>query len=301
MKNKKRLFCVLSFILALLMTAMSIVGCGDDNPSKTEEDLYLNNPNRGALQQVLNGKTLSILGDSISTFGGVSNATSVNDTLGTNDVYYWDGSYNDAELSWWLPINLNQTWWKQTADYANMRVLVNNSNSGSSVTDIRTNRVPGYIRCNQLHSNVGEVENPDIIAVFMGTNDYLSNCPCDESVNSSVYQMVKEDGFTPRATNFVEACTFMFDQIATKYQNAKVFVFTLPQMSEPNHTSRRNINKILGELATHYGAEMVQLADTALDDYNKYTADGIHPNTKGMDIMTEQFIKALERVYLPIA
>lgn len=34
------------------------------------------------------GKTLSILGDSISTMSGVSNDTSANSTIGKNSVYY---------------------------------------------------------------------------------------------------------------------------------------------------------------------------------------------------------------------
>lgn len=292
MKGKRKILCALSLILVLLMASFSfaVVGCGEDQTPPPSGNLYLNNPNRDALKEVLQGKRLSILGDSISTYEDVSNSTSINDTLGTNDVWYRSGQ-----------LKLADTWWKQTIDYAGMQLLVNNANSGSSVTDIRTNRVPGYIRCDQLHSNVGERVNPDIIAVYMGTNDYLSNCPCDESVDSTVYDRVTTNGFTPGATDFVDACALMMYKMTEEYPEAKIFVFTVPQMSVDNPTSRNNINGVLRELSANFGAEVVELAETDLDEYAKYTADGIHPTALGMDVMTERFISALERVYLPIA
>ena len=37
------------------------------------------------------GRTVSILGDSISTYGGVSNNTEYNPTIGNNEVFYENG------------------------------------------------------------------------------------------------------------------------------------------------------------------------------------------------------------------
>ncbi len=44
-----------------------------------------------AVKEILTGKKLSILGDSISTFAGWSNNTEVNPSLGSNALYYPNG------------------------------------------------------------------------------------------------------------------------------------------------------------------------------------------------------------------
>ena len=111
----------------------------------------------------LAGKTISILGDSISTFAGVSNDASVNPTLQGGAIYYNEGT---------LGISRKDTWWQQTVDALDLRLLVNNSWSGSCVLHTRSGTEGGYVRrCQQLH-NDKTGEEPDIIAVFLGTNDF---------------------------------------------------------------------------------------------------------------------------------
>jgi hypothetical protein len=60
----------------------------------------------------LEGKTISILGDSISTFAGVSNDPNVNETLAGSAVFYQDGT---------LGVSRKDTWWQQTADQLGMK------------------------------------------------------------------------------------------------------------------------------------------------------------------------------------
>ena len=119
----------------------------------------------------LEGKKLSILGDSISTYSGLSNnASTTNNTIGSNAVYYPKADIDAAD----------ETWWKQTADYTNMDVLVNNSWSGSRVLN---NNGAAYLeRCVQLHDNTGSNTgtNPDVIAVYIGINDFNAGLNCGE-------------------------------------------------------------------------------------------------------------------------
>ena len=68
------------------------------------------------------GKKVSILGDSISTYEGVSNNTAYNATIGENLVYYTEGLHG---------VSLHDTWWQQVIDTLDMELCVNNSWSGS--------------------------------------------------------------------------------------------------------------------------------------------------------------------------
>lgn len=74
----------------------------------------------GAAEQVttneFEGKTISILGDSISAFSGVSNSTAFNSTIESNAVYYSAGA---------LGVYRADTWWQQTVDVLAMELLVN--------------------------------------------------------------------------------------------------------------------------------------------------------------------------------
>ena len=49
------------------------------------------------------GKTVSILSASTSTYAGVSNNTAANSTIGKNDVYYTEGRHG---------VYLKDTWWQ---------------------------------------------------------------------------------------------------------------------------------------------------------------------------------------------
>ena len=108
------------------------------------------------------GKSISILGDSISTFAGVSNNPSYNPTLSGGAIYYNSGT---------LGVSRTDTWWQQTIDVLGMELLVNNSWSGSTVLHTRSGTAGAYVdRCVQLHNTEGE--EPDVIAIFLGTNDF---------------------------------------------------------------------------------------------------------------------------------
>ncbi len=73
------------------------------------------------------GKKVSILGDSISTFDGVSNNPEYNSTIGDNHAFYLDGS-----LAWGSGgMTLHDTWWQQVIDALGMELCVNNSYTGT--------------------------------------------------------------------------------------------------------------------------------------------------------------------------
>ena len=89
---------------------------------KAEEEA-VEDTKRQRLAAALKDKTVSILGDSISTFGGVSDNSQYPQTLNQNIGFY--------------PLNnvttRTETWWQQVTDALGMELGVNNSSDGSRI------------------------------------------------------------------------------------------------------------------------------------------------------------------------
>ena len=251
-----------------------------------------------AIQSHLAGKNLSILGDSISTYTGAHDATTTNSTLGNNAVWY----NTNSRLA-----SVDDTWWKQAADDSGMNVLVNNSWSGSTVMG-DDEQAGSNTRCVNLHDDTldgtqTENINPDVIAVYMGTNDVRFGKPCnviDAANEISYFNEIEEEGFVP--DTFDEAYALMMYKLTQKYNSADVYCFTIPEMQAITLDNYNNLrlayNYAIQKIARHYGCTLVDLANTDLSSANTaYTIDNngefVHPNAEGMDIMTDAFIDAL--------
>ncbi len=258
--------------------------------------------NKLNLNQFLEGKKISFLGDSITSYEGITNSTSVNDTL-RNYYTYYTSSGNVA---------VSDTWWQQTVDTWNMELLVNNSYSGSCTADGKSNasaHPTGIInawesRCVNLHDNTtsnnpnNAVINPDIIAVFMGTNDtWGQNAEgtwtkvTNSTFNDAFFARIEANGFVPAAASFDEAYALMIYKMTVAYPNADIFCLTIPLAST-------TFNNAIKAIAEHYGCGLVDLYDTELrTNKSAVTSDNVHPNATGMDIITDALSAAFEDFY----
>ena len=242
----------------------------------------------------LEGKTLSILGDSISTYTNVSNNTAYNATLGGSAVYYTAGR---------LGINQPDTWWQQTIDRLGMKLLVNNSWSGSCIYNTRSGAPGAYIdRSVQLHNTAGE--EPDIIAVYLGTNDfcnYKSTLGTATAIDYDTLISADGDGYvyaTPATA--LEAYAIILHKAAVRYPEAEIYCFTLlPQrLSDSDTALLEKFNRDILTVAAHYGAYGVDLYTQSGIRSNaffaNYVADNsLHPGPAGMDAITGCFISSL--------
>ena len=152
---------------------------------------------------MLKNKKLSILGDSISTYKGVSDDTSSNSTLIYNPYYYRD------------PLPLDKTYWRLVMEKFELTLCVNNSWSGGNLSG-RDNPNSGVNRANNLARDDGSI--PDIVIVFMGINDLGRKV--DVSVFSADYNRtlmtIKE-----RYPNTIVCCVNLPDRdIVMKKQTA---------------------------------------------------------------------------------
>lgn len=233
----------------------------------TEEE---KNARNAKLADALRGKKASFIGDSISTFEGYSNNVEYNATIGGNAVYYKNNKNGFSDV--------NETWWMQTVHAAGMELLVNNSWSGDRVT----NR--GVGRATQLHNNDGT--KPDVIVVYLGINDFRK-------------------GYSER--EFKTAYDKMIGGMKEAYPEADVYLCTLVYTSSlADHTVRprdvEKYNTAISEIAAKYQASVVDLYNgTGITWKNmaEHMCDKtLHPNYKGMDMISECVLTALAENYL---
>ena len=221
---------------------------------------------------VLKGKQLSILGDSISTFAGVSNDSS--EGLGDNAIYY------DTELT------QNDTYWQQILSKYDMNLCVNNSWSGSYVSKHAPNQnadkdsdgsvSSGMARANHLAKTDGTT--PDYILVYIGIND----------LNAGV-----------SADTIATAYNTMLDTITATYPSAKVFCVNMPNRNTGNSPVAYN-TAIKNAIDNHDNVYLIDLYSSEFSGatYQTNSLDNLHPNAIGMDYMTQIIIDGMKTVLL---
>ena len=217
---------------------------------------------------MLKGKRLSILGDSISTYCGVSNNARANATTVYNPYFYKE------------PFPLERTYWRIVMDRFGLELCVNNSWSGGNLSGF-DDSTSGVNRAAELMSDNGE--SPDLIIVFMGINDVGRNV--ELSVFSESYQKT-------------------LTTIRDKYPAAKVCCVNLPdrdiflkKRSELFNEAIRNAVESMGD-----GFFIADLYHSRLnnDFYYMNTLDGLHPDEDGMRIIAEIVEESIARYFASV-
>jgi lysophospholipase L1-like esterase len=244
----------------------------------------------GTLVSTYQGKHLSILGDSISTFEGY---------IPSGNVAYYSGS--NAGVS-----SVEDTWWKKTINALGMTLLVNNSWSGSTVsaTSLTDSKGACATRCQSLHSGT---LNPDVIIVYMGINDF----------NLQVAQGTwnGKSAVPTDTTTFREAYAIMLDRMITKYPLAEIWVGTLcsKERKSPYGFPSQNAdnvflsewNEAIREIARAFNVKVIEIAECGMKYHNMDTymgdftdkgdyVQGLHPNAAGHSLMANEVIRTLD-------
>jgi lysophospholipase L1-like esterase len=223
---------------------------------------------------IYNGKKLSILGDSISTFSGYIPEGNV--------TYYPQGTVQ----------SVSDTWWYKLYTALGMTLDVNNSWSGSRVTTTAGDDSAGCMtRC----ENLG---NPDVIIVYMGINDFNNEVALGTYDGTSA---LPND-----TTKFREAYSIMLNKILTKYQSAEVWVATLPQCERNGETGFPEVNgngvalvefnKAIKELAEAFGVKVLDHNKCGLTYQNMptFNPDNLHPNKYGHSLFANNDIRQMD-------
>lgn len=228
----------------------------------------------------LAGKRLSIMGDSLSTFDGWIPPAYV--------VFYpFNGEVSSVEDTWWMSL-ISDT---------GMELCANASSAGSiCVGDSTGVDNPKYgcsgYRIQELTGDHGEY--PDIILVYMGTNDLLVGTPLG---NNDGTKNVEEG----MITDFSDAYCLILDKLASAYPTALIFCCGLPQIGDwgtdqPFVTFENDLgltsadyNRCIEQIAEARGCPYINLYDCGIvpENMHEYVTDGVHFNPEGMKLIKE--------------
>lgn len=261
----------------------------EKTPENTEN---LEEPIEESEAEVVEGEnqekiTLSILGDSISTFDEWI-------PEGYLDFFPMSGEVTDV----------GQTWWKMLLDSTEMTLCVNGSSSGSTcVGDSTSGDNPQYgcsdYRIAGLTGEGGLL--PDVIVVYMGTNDLITSVPLgDNDGTRTVAEGVVE--------NFSDAYTLMLDKLASYYPETKIFCCTLAPVGDWG-TEQPFVTFVNGQGNTYveycdtirkiagtkgYPVIDLQNCGITMENMQQYITDGVHLKPEGMVLVHERVQNTLK-------
>lgn len=202
-------------------------------------------------------KSISILGDSYSTFQGYLQPD-------TNAVWYWD----NVEAMNTDVHHVRETWWHQFIKKNGYRLCINNSFSGSTICYSGYKTVgPDFTDYSDraFVTRLDKLGCPDIIFVFGGTNDSWAGSPIGEYKYSG---WTREDLFS-----FRPAMACLLEKMIDHYPNVKIY-FLL------NDDLRDEIDESVKAICSHYEVDLIELVDI-------HKING-HPSVKGMRQICEQ-------------
>ena len=215
----------------------------------------------------LEGLKISFLGDSISTF--YAEGSEMNSYYGgENEFFYprYSHSIKTVDLTWWCKLIKNN----------NMVLGVNNSWSGSQACGSGNSAGQSDYRINTINEN----GNPDIVIVYLGTNDL---------------------GSSRTISDLESAITNIINKINAKC-DTQIFLTTLgyTAYSGGSYTDANRVlyNAKLRELATKFECGIVPLDEYVVDDnYMIYLEDSLHYNAKGANLLSLIAEKAIKDYY----
>lgn len=232
------------------------------------------------------GRSLSILGDSISTYDGY---------IPEGCAVYYPASGMLTDVS--------QTWWMRLLDDTGMELCSNNSSSGSTcVGDSLDVGDPKYgcssSRISQLTGRQGT--SPDLIIVYMGTNDLLIGFPVGDNDGTRLV----EEGVIE---NFSDAYTLILDKLESDYPAAQVYCCTLAQVgtwgtkqpfemyTNKLELTAEDYSKQIQVIADNKGIPVIDLyhCGIEIDNLHEMTSDGVHLTPDGMECVEHAMLEAM--------
>lgn len=264
------------------------------------------------------GKTLSILGDSLSTFGG-NYAENDRGNKYADGVYTYPGNkvrYPQENLG---VTEVGQTYWHKVIEALGMKLLVNDSWAGSycswdGVTDNTdagdTQGPTRYAASPARIARLGEQGSPDVILVNIGTNDLLNGVPVGEIDDSNPVQLsaseIDDDALLPVDT-FAAAYRTMLIRLMFHYPEAKIICMTPSYSKALGDSALKTTDdycECIRQVCDLFGIPVIdtRLAGVSVFESTPDAADfpgevlkpdGIHYNPAGMELLADLVIRAM--------
>ena len=212
-------------------------------------------------------KKISILGDSFSTFEGIS--------IPKEASYYDMGRKLISGVT-----SISATWWGQVIEKFGAKLLVNNSISGSTVTWHPSYEIESYGCSDERTTSLSkEGIKPDIVMVYLGANDF------------GMGKLISSDDITDLSV-FENAYRAMLVKLKTNYPNAEIWCMTLARcigliLKDAKYPFSEYSN-IICKCAKENGCKIIDLYKN-VQSYE--TIDGFHPNSEGMKTIADAVIR----------
>ncbi|MBE6630003.1 MAG: hypothetical protein E7624_04050 [Ruminococcaceae bacterium] len=258
-----------------------------------------------AVKAAFAGKSFSLIGDSISTFSGVTNNGAINSTLPLNAVHYSIGT---------TVYDYTKTYWGKLSVDTGMDLCVINSWSGGKVYGTSSKDWKDNMLTRSYNLTTNDGKTPDLIFLYYAINDML-NSPSSVNPTSendytaalptgNLYQRLSNEsdtrttkeivaewfievkelaataGYNPADPSTIKpgqtficweaAYALSLQNILTRYENAEVFVLTL---AEANHNScnQPRLNKaniVLRALAEYFEVNVIDHVNSQVNKGN---------------------------------
>ena len=245
-------------------------------------------------------KLISILGDSLSTFGTATEEhTDPQDNYGgvwtyPNNLcrYPQDNLFTDVD----------KTWFKRLIDNFGFRLGINESWRGTTISNVRSD-IPPLSMQNRI-DHLGDNGIPDIIFIFGGTNDI-------NNANSSLGTFNTEDptGYTDEqvaalpTNTFADGVRTMLIRILKKYTTSKVIVI-LPYITTnaDKNTKLDLYLEVYKEACDYFGVSCIDLRRAGINMWNRttYLPDYLHVNEKGAEMLYEEISSFINNNFMSL-
>lgn len=275
----------------------------------------------------LEGRTISVLGDSISTYMGWSDSCPITDPSCTNRIGepYYGPVGSDCHST---DLLVTDTWWHKAATQLGAEILMSNAGNSTGLLhasypanagwDLYLKEMLAYKTRPYYLGADGKA--PDIIALYIGSND-VAKCKVSEfgsvgAVNFDQLIQKNRNGYTyAQPATVAEAYCILLHKISVTYPNAEVYCFTVVPNAGgkmANVTQRlapcHPFNAMVRGVAAHYGAHVVELleefqldpdcdgviTEEALASFQACYRNDPHPNPSGFDVIARAFVKAVK-------
>lgn len=205
---------------------------------------------------------ISIIGDSISTYEGY---------IPEDYPAYYPQAYLDVD-------SVEKTWWHQVLSHFNTNLCVNSSYSGGVLKpDVNEKSALNSTRLDNLKTIT---TIPDIIIIYIGIND------CKVGYQSILFERDYKD---------------LIETLQEKYNQAQIFVCTYPYSRlglEEYKELKLTYSSIVRSLADKYHLGLIDIEKVITDtNYYQLMANPLHPTAKGMTVIAEEAIKAIEEFF----
>lgn len=267
-------------------------------PSQNANRLNIGFIERGGKLSALEDKTISIQGDSISTFAG---------TITDGNATYYSPTHKYVN-------SIDATWWGLLINECRMRLVRNDAQSGSRVSGVEASAMSNSARCINLRNTDSTIDtyplaSPEIIVIMCGTNDVGGG------VDLGTFN--PEDG--TGVGDYTSAFNTMLRRVKTHYPFSKIVVFQLLRGNALYYKNSKNTYQYqyleaMEDICKRAGVYYIDpgylgisnsniqyfTCDNTMESYGPPTYTGcdyLHPNMQGMERIYAGVRSFLEGLY----